>query len=181
MEKISNGLFEQILRHQRSQRLNPTKYKHRHTTMATLEHTAKAVGSNQLTQANLAQQFGISEASLSKALSLLRLPWPVLRLICKGSISTTTAYHISRIKDRKSQIEIAHLADQLEMRSQDIKTLLNLLSFLPKPMRHFSLTTKDGVHVDVRSHKPISVNSIRRVLRNALKKHLADRNQQGVA
>jgi ParB family chromosome partitioning protein len=56
----------------------------------------------------LAESLGISAGTVSKALSLLRLPADIQTLVEEGSLSAAAAYEISRLEGDESQRELAH-------------------------------------------------------------------------
>jgi transcriptional regulator with XRE-family HTH domain len=59
------------------------------------------------TQSQLAREFGITQASVSRALSLLALPERIQELIGCGDLPVVTAVEIAKVRDPADQIKLA--------------------------------------------------------------------------
>jgi ParB family chromosome partitioning protein len=68
-----------------------------------LESLLKSSGS---TATELAARVGLSDASISKSLALLKLPEPIRQRIDRGEISATDGYHLARIEDPADQAKL---------------------------------------------------------------------------
>jgi hypothetical protein len=154
----------------RKRRSKPRQLKRRYTPYVTVRYAQKIAAENNFNQKQLAEHLGVSAGLLSRALSLLNLPWQVMRMVCRETISLGAGYYISTIKGRKNQIQIAHRVAAQKLRACDVATLINIARFLPKPLCRWSWTVQDGIRIDIESNRPLSLRAVKMMLRREIKK-----------
>ncbi len=132
---------------------------------------------NGWTATELSSQLHVSNAAVSRAVALLKLPAELQARVDDGSLPPTTAYQVAKVKDPKKQRELADKAVSGQMKSvETAKASAASSGKAPRPRRSTNETfrTAEGVKVDVTSRKDVGdagiVNALLEVVENVRKR-----------
>lgn len=134
---------------------------------------------NDWTASELAGQLHISNATISRALSLLKLPEELQAKVDEGTLPPTTAAQIAKVKDPGKQRDLAEKALSGEIKSVETAQAAKGGGKAPRARRTTNETfrTSEGVKVDVSARKDIGdagiVNALLEVVENVRKRSKA--------
>lgn len=164
-DRLADRLTENLVRHD----LDPIEEARAIARLKALKgRTAKA----------LADEYGFSSASITKAEALLTLPTDLQELVGSGRIAPASAYEISRLPDEASQRELAqdvvskHLPRDAV--AEAVRGRVGKRNIAPKAGR---LSCKlDGISITVSSGEPLTFDGLLTALDHLKKqaKKLAD-------
>jgi ParB family chromosome partitioning protein len=117
---------------------------------------------NGWTATELSTQLHISNAAVSRAVALLKLPEDLQARVDDGSLPPTTAYQVAKVKDAAKQRELADKAVSGEIKSAETAKASQASGNNARPRRSTNETfrTAEGVKVEVACRKDIGDDGI---------------------
>jgi ParB family chromosome partitioning protein len=123
---------------------------------------------NGWTATELAAQLHLSNATVSRAMALLKLPDDLQAKVDDGTLPPTTAYQVAKVKDAGKQRELAEKAVAGQIKSVEAAKAAQARGTAARRSTNETFHTGDGVRVVVSCRKNVGDAGIVNALREAV-------------
>jgi ParB family chromosome partitioning protein len=161
-EVLEEQLVENLLRED----LNPIEQAH------SFQRYLEIVGCH---AKDLAKLLKVAPSTVTRALSLLKLPEPIQEQVAGGEISAKTGFEIAKLKDDSARKEIAKRVVTENLTADDAAEVVRMTMGKAKSTKkgtHITCRIGDGIKITLSSPKPLSHHEVTQAIEQFLKQLL---------